>query len=318
MTAAYYQDFDAEEKQICESLHALISAKLPSAENKIWHAHPVWFLDGNPIVGFSKQKKGIQLMFWSGADFDEPGLVVRAGKFKDAAICYQNSSQIDQEMLVRCLEKSVTIQWDYKNIVKRKGQLLRLFQAVLLAIMLLSFRSDNLPTDFQALLTRAQMTFDAPPKLVMQQCIENRQMNYEYALKHPKKKFEIRYAIRPLDIQIEKHKEWEKNKKPGDISIHPNKLYNPMLQATLLNISGGQLPDINAFGKAAVAKEFNADWGATAFASLDKEFGQDYKYCLVVALHKDNVADAYIFYLANDRNVILKNMEPAFHALRFK
>ena len=92
MTAAYYQDFDAEEKQICESLHALISAKLPSAENKIWHAHPVWFLDGNPIVGFSKQKKGIQLMFWSGADFDEPGLVVRAGKFKDAAICYQNSS----------------------------------------------------------------------------------------------------------------------------------------------------------------------------------------------------------------------------------
>jgi uncharacterized membrane protein YgaE (UPF0421/DUF939 family) len=69
-------------------------------------------------------------------------------------------------MLVRCLEKSVTIQWDYKNIVKRKGQLLRLFQAVLLAIMLLSFRSDNLPTDFQALLTRAQMTFDAPKSLI--------------------------------------------------------------------------------------------------------------------------------------------------------
>ncbi len=195
---------------------------------------------------------------------------------------------------------------------------MKIFNTIFVAILLLSFRSDNLPTDFQALLTRAQMTFDAPPKLVMQECIENRQMNYEYALKHPKKKFEIRYAIRPLDIQIEKYKEWEKNKKPGDISIHPNKLYNPMLQATLLNISGGQLPDINVFGQAAVAKEFNADWGATAFVSLDKEFGQDYKYCLVVALHKENVADAYIFYLANDRNVILKNMEPAFHALRFK
>ena len=125
MTSAYYQDFDAEEKQICASLHALISTNLPSAENKIWHAHPVWFLDGNPIVGFSKQKKDIQLMFWSGADFDEPGLVVRAGKFKDASICYQHSSQIDQDLLQRCLEKSVTIQWDYKNIVKRKGILFR-------------------------------------------------------------------------------------------------------------------------------------------------------------------------------------------------
>jgi hypothetical protein len=63
MTAAYYQDFDAEEKQICASLHALISAKLPTAENKIWHAHPVWFLDGNPIVGFSKQKKAYNSCF---------------------------------------------------------------------------------------------------------------------------------------------------------------------------------------------------------------------------------------------------------------
>ncbi|MFM7857164.1 MAG: hypothetical protein ACKO96_35905, partial [Flammeovirgaceae bacterium] len=44
------------------------------AENKIWHSHPVWFLDGNPIVGYSKQKKGIRLMFWSGADFDEQHL----------------------------------------------------------------------------------------------------------------------------------------------------------------------------------------------------------------------------------------------------
>jgi len=77
-------------------------------------------------VGFSKQKKGIQLTFWSGADFDEPGLVVGAGKFKDASICYQQSSQIDQDLLKRCLEKSVTIQWDYKNIVKRKGIRVRL------------------------------------------------------------------------------------------------------------------------------------------------------------------------------------------------
>lgn len=45
-----------EEKAICDLLYELISQQLPEAENKIWHAHPVWFLEGNPIVGYSKLK----------------------------------------------------------------------------------------------------------------------------------------------------------------------------------------------------------------------------------------------------------------------
>ncbi len=71
---------------VCEALAREIDKQLPDAENKIWHAHPVWFLAGNPIVGYSKQKPGIRLMFWSGADFDEPGLNVVGKKFKDASV----------------------------------------------------------------------------------------------------------------------------------------------------------------------------------------------------------------------------------------
>ena len=52
--------------------------------SKIWHRHPVWFLDGNPTVGYSKLKAGIRLMFWSGASFDEDKLQPGTGKFKDA------------------------------------------------------------------------------------------------------------------------------------------------------------------------------------------------------------------------------------------
>ena len=47
---------------------------MPESESKIWHRHPVWFLDGNPIVGYSKLKAGIRLMFWSGASFEEEKL----------------------------------------------------------------------------------------------------------------------------------------------------------------------------------------------------------------------------------------------------
>ncbi len=99
---------------------------LTSVESKIWHGHPVWFLDGNPIVGYSKEKKGIRLMFWSGADFEESGLNVVGGKFKDASVFYNSVEEINQEDLERWLSKSEKIQWDYKNIVKRKGKLERL------------------------------------------------------------------------------------------------------------------------------------------------------------------------------------------------
>jgi hypothetical protein len=99
---------------------------LTGAENKIWHSHPVWFLDGNPVVGYSKQKKGVRLMFWSGADFNEENLDIKGRKFKDASIFYNSVTEIQTEDLSRWLKKSMEIQWDYKNLVKRKGRLERL------------------------------------------------------------------------------------------------------------------------------------------------------------------------------------------------
>lgn len=114
------------DKEICNILSTEISRNLPEAENKIWHAHPVWFLDGNPIVGYSKQKAGLRLMFWSGAGFDEDNLNIRGGKFKDASVFYTSVEQINVKDLKRWLKKSRDIQWDYKSIVKRKGKLERL------------------------------------------------------------------------------------------------------------------------------------------------------------------------------------------------
>jgi len=111
---------------ICDVLANEIERHLPEAEGKIWHGHPVWFLDGNPIVGYSKQKNGIRLMFWSGASFDEKGLNVKGRKFKDASIFYTNAEDIKKRDLKRWLLKSREIQWDYKNIVRRRGKLERL------------------------------------------------------------------------------------------------------------------------------------------------------------------------------------------------
>lgn len=123
---SYNDALSEDDKAICDLLAKEIDRGLPNAENKVWHAHPVWFLDGNPIVGYSRQKLGVRLMFWSGADFEEDGLNVPAKKFKDASVFFNDVSEINKKDLKRWLEKAKTIQWDYKNIVKRKGRLERL------------------------------------------------------------------------------------------------------------------------------------------------------------------------------------------------
>lgn len=119
----YHQQLSDSERAICLRLAQIIEQNLPEAEGKIWHGHPVWFLDDNPIVGYSLQKQGIRLMFWSGADFNEPSLSIRGGKFLDASVFVNDLASIQETDLVRCLEKSRHIQWDYKNIVRRKGRL---------------------------------------------------------------------------------------------------------------------------------------------------------------------------------------------------
>jgi hypothetical protein len=121
-----YNDLQTiEDKAICDKLAATINSILTQAESKIWHAHPVWFLDGNPIVGYSKLKESIRLLFWSGQSFEEENLK-NEGKFKAAELRFTSIDEIDFTVLERCLEKSIAIQWDYKNLVKRKGQLERL------------------------------------------------------------------------------------------------------------------------------------------------------------------------------------------------
>ena len=96
---AYNDSLSTEDREIGNILSKEITHHLPEAENKIWHRHPVWFLDGNPIVGYSKQKPGVRLMFWSGADFEEEALNIIGKKFKDASLFYQSATAIEKNKL---------------------------------------------------------------------------------------------------------------------------------------------------------------------------------------------------------------------------
>jgi hypothetical protein len=140
---AYHKALPAADRRVCDALADAIDAHffgkepLAGAECKVRHRHPVWFIDGNPIVGYHKlkgtKKTGgcIRLLFWSGQSFDEPadGTLQPdppGTRFKTAAARFTSADEINPKDLKRWLKKSVEIQWDYKNIVKRKGRLERL------------------------------------------------------------------------------------------------------------------------------------------------------------------------------------------------
>lgn len=121
----YNELLSSTDRDICELLKQIIDKNLKGAESKLWHGHPVWFLSGNPIVGYSKLKDSVRLLFWSGQSFGESGLTPE-GSFKAAEAKYISVDQINEKDLIKWLDKSTKIQWDYKNIVKRRGKLERI------------------------------------------------------------------------------------------------------------------------------------------------------------------------------------------------
>ena len=122
---AYNRAQTPEMRRICEVLADEIGSGLPEASSKVWHGGPVWFLAGNPVAGYWVRKKGVQLLFWSGQSFKSPGLAPE-GSFKAAEARYTDVEEIDEKRLRSWLAESRDVQWDYKNIVKRRGKLVRI------------------------------------------------------------------------------------------------------------------------------------------------------------------------------------------------
>jgi hypothetical protein len=118
----YNNALSKDDKAIADLLAEQITLHLPEAENKIWHRHPVWFLDENPVAGYSKLKDCVRLLFWSGQSFGEEELQIE-GSFKAAEKRFDSVDQVNKKDLKRWLGKARDIQWDYKNIVKNRGVL---------------------------------------------------------------------------------------------------------------------------------------------------------------------------------------------------
>jgi hypothetical protein len=116
----YEATLGADDRALCERLRAVIAVELPEAEGKVWHQHPVWFLDGNPVVGYHRLKMGVRVLFWSGQSFATPGLAP-SGTFQAAQFYPGSVDALAEHPFEKWLTESRQIQWDNKNIMKNKG-----------------------------------------------------------------------------------------------------------------------------------------------------------------------------------------------------
>src|ERR1035437_1473882 len=171
-------------------------------------------------------------------------------------------------------------------------------------------------TAFEARVKECGMSINIPSVFVESPVIANKNMDYDYAVKYPEKDFVLRYAIRPI---LYKSYTSDSLKKAMESKVQiRNASYETNMKAVLYDISGGYDYEFKAFEKSAAQDEFNADWGAITLVELRSDFGKGYRFCMVVALHKDNVGDAYLFFLANKQDAFPTGMRPLFHSLRFE
>lgn len=186
---------------------------------------------------------------------------------------------------------------------------------------------DSTETKFNKLVEQTGMVFNKPTGSLSTPIVKNRQIHYDYAVNYPDKNMEVRYTIVPMANRVKEYQEFQKNHAPGSSMIDPNKMLTGLIYATIINAGGG-IPDSTIRGRmfapTDVKREFGADAGGFFMVSVkNNSFGTDYKFCSMIALQKDNVANVYIFYLCNSMKELFDNYQAIgpqniYYALKFK
>ena len=180
---------------------------------------------------------------------------------------------------------------------------------LLIALFSAAFGQQNVDLSFRKTLDRNSLALTIPKGFKETPIIANDDVAYDYALKDSMGAFEIRFRIFALN-----------DPPPNTSPESMNGMYPAMLLAMAVNISNGKPGNSGPFDPAAVRSEFGADAGMTCAVDANSQFSKGFKYCLINVIHRNNVVDAYIFYLFNDKNQLRTTLlrDDVFHCLRFK
>lgn len=165
---------------------------------------------------------------------------------------------------------------------------------------------------FEDLLIEASLEFTAPEQYGDVQPEANSVMLYERALRRQDKALEIRYAIRPIARARVEYED------PHNAAPDPDHIFAMMFRTLVDSLAAGGNTPVGEFSTDQARAQFNADWAAAAVFDVAESFSRDFRQGLLIAMHKNGQADAYMIFLFDDyaqvKTAIKKNMS----TLRFR
>jgi len=161
------------------------------------------------------------------------------------------------------------------------------------------------------LLQEAGLELGLAPEFRAWEALPNELLPYEKAVRDPTDMLEIRYAVRPLGrIEIE-------YEDPHSSAPEPNHMFPLLFSSLVGRLSGGGHSPTREYSEQQARELFNADWAAAAVFDVVPEFGGGFREALLLALHKNTQADAYVVFLYADYPAVKQLIKANLNSLRF-
>jgi len=164
---------------------------------------------------------------------------------------------------------------------------------------------------FEQLLAESGMMLEMPKGLEPAEIRPNRLFRYDKALVSRDSALEIRYAVRPLGRIVIDYQD------PHSATPDPNHMFPVMFQSLVTLLSGGGHSPTREYPAQQARERFNADWAAAAVFDVSPELEADQKQALLLALHRNGLADAYAVFLFDDHEKAKPRIDSYLRALRF-
>lgn len=124
--------------------------------------------------------------------------------------------------------------------------------------------------------------------------IEPSVFNYEKRLLHREQDVEVRYSIRPVKrLQVD-------YEDPHNSAPHPNDMFDMLFRSVLDELADRGNSKSNLYQPEEAMEKFNAGWAAAGVFDLSEAVNSKYREGLLVAMHRNDRADAYVLILMHD------------------
>ncbi len=168
------------------------------------------------------------------------------------------------------------------------------------------------PDGFTALLEEAELVYQPPQGFSAAPPGRTPIMDYEHALRSSGGALEIRVAVRPLKrLRIDYDD-------PHGSAPDPNHVFPLVFESMASRLAGGTHAPSRAYSPQQARADFNADWAAAAVFDVVDEFSRDYQQGLLLAIHRNNVSDAYVVFLFDDYKAVKPTLNQAMQTVVFK